>query len=252
MNESRKTKKTIGIMSGKGGVGKSSISALIAISLSRAGFSVGILDADMGGASIPKLFGINNKRCVFDDKKIEPVMTSSKIQIISMNLLIDKEESPVIWRGPLIGRMIKEFYVKGSWNVLDYLIIDLPPGTSDASLTVMQSISLNGVIVVATPQELVQLIVLKSINMAKQMKVPILGLVENMSYYECPKCKEKIYPFGKSDIAGVVKEIDVELLAQLPIDSVFADLCDKGKIELYRERNDRLIDIAIERIIDKI
>lgn len=232
-NENTKIKKVIAIMSGKGGVGKSSITSLMAVSLNSRGYNVGILDADITGPSIPKIFGINKKRARGGESGVEPVKTVKGIKVISLNLLIDEEDSPVVWRGPLIAGSVKQFFTDVNWGELDYLLIDLPPGTGDVPLTIMQSIPLDGIIVVTSPQDLVKLIVKKSINMAKMMNVPLLGIVENMSYLECPDCNKRINVFGKSQIKKAAEELDIKLIEQLPIDPEFTELCDEGKVELY-------------------
>lgn len=225
--------KTIAIMSGKGGVGKSSVTSLIAVGLQKKGYKVGILDADITGPSIPRIFGINNRKAEVAEIGMYPEATASGIQIISINLFLDKQETPVIWRGPLLANMVKQFYTDVVWGDLDYLLIDLPPGTGDVPLTLMQSVPLDGLIIVSSPQDLVKMIVDKSINMARILGVPILGLVENMSYFECPKCKEKTNVFGESRIEEIAKDMNIKIIAKLPIDPILAKLCDEGKIESY-------------------
>ncbi len=223
-------KHTIAIMSGKGGVGKSSITALLAAGLNRKGYKVGILDADITGPSIPKVFGIKGRAEVIGDI-ILPRDSVTGVKIISINLLLEKEDEPVIWRGPLLAGTVKQFYEQVDWGDLDFLIVDLPPGTGDVPLTVMQSLPLDGLIVVTSPQELVALIVKKAINMAEKMSMPILGLLENMSYFECPECRKKSELFGKSRIEEVSKESGIEILGRLPIIPEVAELSDEGKIE---------------------
>ena len=232
-NELSSIKKIVAIMSGKGGVGKSSVTSLISVAFRNMGHEVGILDADVTGPSIPKLFGINSKRAASDGCGIYPIETATGIKVASLNLMIDDEDAPVIWRGPLISNVVKQFYTDVVWGKLDYLFIDLPPGTGDVPLTIMQSLPLDGVIVVSSPQDLVQLIVKKSINMTKMLEVPLLGIVENMSYLLCPHCGEKIYVFGKNSVEGISKEMDIDLLARLPIDPELSALCDEGRIEAY-------------------
>lgn len=231
--ENTKIGKIVTVMSGKGGVGKSSITALTAAALRHKGYSVGILDADITGPSVPKLFGINGKRAFADSDGILPVDTSSGIRVMSLNLMIDKEESPVVWRGPLIANTVKQFYTDVLWGELDYLLIDLPPGTGDVPLTIMQSIPVDGIIIVSSPQDLVRLIVKKSVNMAKMMDTPIIGIVENMSYLECPHCNERIHLFGNGNIERAAKEMGTDVISKLPLDPMLASLCDEGKIELY-------------------
>lgn len=236
-NEKSNIKKVIAIMSGKGGVGKSSVTSLVATALKEKGNSVGILDADITGPSIPKLFGINNKRAIGNDEGITPVSTHTGIKVMSLNLLIDKEDSPVVWRGPIISNTVKQFYTDVNWGDLDYLLIDLPPGTGDVSLTIMQSLPLDGMIVVSSPQDLVKLIVKKSVNMAKMMNTPIYGIIENMSYFECSDCGKKINIFGKSRAMEISKEMEIDVIANIPIDPSFVELCDEGKVELYSKIN---------------
>jgi len=226
-------KNVIGIMSGKGGVGKSLITSMLAVTLNRKGYKIGVMDADITGPSIPKIFGIKNMGGVGSDG-IVPVLTKSGIKIISINMFLEDETRPVIWRGPLIGNVIKQFWDETYWGDLDYLFIDLPPGTSDAPLTVMQSIPLKGMIIVSTPQELVSMIVEKAINMTEIVKIPIIGLIENMSYLNCPDCNKKIEIFGKSNGAKIANEKNIKFLGSLPIYPEITSLCDEGKIEEYK------------------
>ena len=222
----------IAVMSGKGGVGKSLVSGLTAIALRRQGYSVGILDADITGPSIPKMFGIGEQPN-FTDNVLMPVLTRSGIEIMSINLLLPNEDEAVIWRGPLIGNTIKQFGNEVLWGKLDYLIIDLPPGTADAPLTVMQSFPISGAIIVFTPQDLVEMIVKKAISMTRKMNKPILGVVENMSYLYVPEIDKKIEIFGQSRAEEMAKAADAPLLAKIPIDPELVKLCDKGEIERY-------------------
>jgi Mrp family chromosome partitioning ATPase len=231
--EGTKINKVIAVMSGKGGVGKSSVTSLMAVSLQEQGYKVGIMDADITGPSIPKIFGINDKRALRDGESIYPVETVTGINVMSINLLIDKEDEPVVWRGPLIANTVKQFYTEVSWGELDYLLIDMPPGTGDVPLTIMQSLPVDGIVVVSSPQDLVKLIVKKSVNMAKMLATPIFGVVENMSYFECPDCNKKHYIFGKSNIEDVAKEMEIDVLDRIPIDPLFVEMCDEGKIEAY-------------------
>jgi hydrogenase maturation protease len=222
----------IAIMSGKGGVGKSLVASLTAIALKRQGYEVGILDADITGPSIPKMFGINT-RPSGSDSGILPVSSRSGIELMSINLLLPSEDDAVIWRGPLIGKAITQFWEEVLWGKLDYLIVDLPPGTADAPLTVMQTLPLTGIIIVFTPQTLTTMVVRKAINMARQMGKPILGVVENMSYLYMPEIDRKIELFGKSRGEEMAKAAHAPLLGQLPIDPELAKLCDEGNIERY-------------------
>ncbi len=251
-NDLTDIKKVIGIMSGKGGVGKSSVTSLMATSLQNKGYKVGILDADITGPSIPKVFGINGKRADSDGVHMYPVSTTTGIKVMSINLLIEKEDSPIVWRGPAIANGVKQFYTDTAWGELDYLLIDLPPGTGDVPLTIMQSLPLDGIVVVTSPQDLVSLIVTKSINMAKMMEIPILGIVENMSYFECPDCNKKINIFGESKLEEIVKDMNIDILAKLPIDPQFVSLCDEGRIELYEKINLDLEESFSRTIKEKI
>jgi hydrogenase maturation protease len=222
----------IAIMSGKGGVGKSLVASLTAIALKRQGYEVGILDADITGPSIPKMFGIT-ARPSGSDSGILPVSSRSGIELMSINLLLPSEDDAVIWRGPLIARAITQFWEEVLWGKLDYLVVDLPPGTADAPLTVMQTLPLTGIIIVFTPQALTTMVVRKAINMARQMGKPILGVVENMSYLYMPEIDRKIELFGKSRGEEMAKAAHAPLLGQLPIDPELAKLCDEGNIERY-------------------
>lgn len=223
---------TFAVMSGKGGVGKSLVTSLVAIALKRRGYEVGILDADITGPSIPRIFGIT-ERPSGNETGILPVLSRSDIAVMSINLLLPTEDEAVIWRGPLISKMIKQFGEEVLWGKLDYLIIDLPPGTADAPLTVMQSFPVSGVIIVFTPQDLVEMVVKKAVNMAKKMEKPILGVVENMAYLYVAEIDKRIELFGKSKGEDMSRAVGAPLLGQLPIDPVLARLCDEGNIESY-------------------
>ena len=247
-NEKRAIKKVIGIVSGKGGVGKSLVTSSLAVLTRKKGYKVGILDADITGPSIPKMFGVSN-RALASQEGILPEKTQNDIKIMSINLLLDDEDAPVIWRGPLVSSVVKQFWNDVIWGDIDYLFIDMPPGTSDVVLTVFQTIPLDGIIVVTTPQDLVHMIVRKAYNMAKKMRVPVLGIVENMSYAKCPHCSEKIEVFGKSHIEDIAKTLDIEVLDRIPIDPVLAEACDKGEIE--NADKDYLLQ-AVEYIIKEL
>ena len=222
----------IAVMSGKGGVGKSLVAGLTAVTLKRQGYEVGILDADITGPSIPKMFGINAKPAG-NESGILPVLSKSGIEIMSINLLLPSEDDAVIWRGPLIGRAITQFWEEVLWGKLDYLIVDLPPGTADAPLTVMQTIPISGIIVVFTPQDLTAMVVRKAIKMARQMDKPILGVIENMSHLYVPEIDKKIELFGRSRGEEMAHAAAAPLLGQFPIDPELAKLCDEGNIERY-------------------
>jgi ATP-binding protein involved in chromosome partitioning len=226
-------KNVIAIMSGKGGVGKSLVSGLTAIALRRAGFEVGILDADITGPSIPRMFGLT-ERPMGDESGILPVKSSSGISIMSINLLLPNEDEAVVWRGPLIAGTIRQFWEEVRWGNLDYLIVDLPPGTADAPLTVLQSLPVSGIIIVTTPQELTSMVVRKAVNMARHMNKHIMGVVENMSFLYVPEIDKKIEIFGRSHGEEMAKSAGAPLLGSLPIDPQLAALCDQGNIEQYQ------------------
>ena len=223
-------KKVIGIVSGKGGVGKSLITSMLAVGMHKKGNRTAILDADITGPSIPKMFGLTQK-AAGSEYGILPVKSKHDIQIMSLNLLVDDDTSPVIWRGPIIAGTVKQFWSDVIWENVDYMFVDMPPGTGDVPLTVFQSLPVDGIVIVTSPQELVSMIVAKAVNMAKMMNIPILGVVENMSYVECPKCGEKINIYGESKIDQVAKEHGIKVLGQLPIAPQIAQACDSGNIE---------------------
>ncbi|NLA12414.1 MAG: Mrp/NBP35 family ATP-binding protein [Firmicutes bacterium] len=223
----------IAVMSGKGGVGKSSISAMLAVTLAGEGYRVGLLDADITGPSIPKLFGLYQQP-FSENGKIVPPKTALGIKVISLNLLLQNEDDPVIWRGPLIGGAVKQFWTDVLWGEIDYLVVDLPPGTGDAPLTVMQSLPLDGLLIVTSPQELAVMVVKKAIKMARMLQVPLLGLVENMSGLLCPHCGKPVELFGPSRAAEVAAETGIKLLGTIPLDPEISRLGDRGEIEQYR------------------
>ncbi len=226
-------KKVIAIMSGKGGVGKSSVSALVAAQLARMNFAIGLMDADVTGPSIPKLFGIKGNPATIKSQLI-PKSSKSSIKVVSLNLLLEREDDPVIWRGPLIAGAIKQFWTDVMWGELDYMVIDLPPGTGDVPLTVFQSLPVDGVVIVSTPQKLSEMVVTKAVNMVRLMDVPIVGLVENMGWVQCSQCNNKIEPFGPSRADLIAKSMGISLLGSLPLDPKISDLGDKGLIEEYQ------------------
>jgi Mrp family chromosome partitioning ATPase len=219
----------VAIGSGKGGVGKSSVTALLAAELRRRGLRVGVLDADVTGPSIPKLFGLSGG-LVDQGEGIEPAQTSEGISVVSSQFMVEDEKTPVIWRGPLVTRLILQFFGGVNWGTLDYLLLDMPPGTSDVPLTVFQAIPLDGMVFVFTPQELAALIVRKAMNMARELHVPLLGVVEDLAYLDCPHCHERIEPFGPSSVAGVATEYGIPLLGRLPIDAEVSIRGDAGRI----------------------
>lgn len=232
LHEMSSVKKVIGIVSGKGGVGKSLVTSMLAVTMNRKGYHCAILDADITGPSIPKSFGIKDK-AIGNEHGILPSKSKSGIDIMSTNLLLENDNDPVIWRGPIIANMVKQFWSDVIWNDVDYMFIDMPPGTGDVPLTVFQSIPVDGIIVVTSPQELVSMIVSKAVKMAEMMDIPIIGLVENMSYFKCPDNGKDYKIFGESHIEEIAKEHNLEVLAKVAIDPKFSEACDKGKIELF-------------------
>lgn len=236
LSEGSSVKKVIGVVSGKGGVGKSMVTSLLACATMREGYKTAILDGDITGPSIPKAFGVHQNLVGNIDGLIVPGSTAMGIDMVSVNLLLANETDPVIWRGPVLGGVIKQFWGETLWQNIDYMFVDMPPGTGDVPLTIFQSLPLDGIIIVASPQELVGMIVEKAANMARMMNIPILGLVENMSYVECPDCGKKIYVFGESHIDEIASQYQVPVLAKIPMDPELAAACDAGKIE-FTERD---------------
>ena len=230
-NQYSTVKKVIGVVSGKGGVGKSLVTSLLAVAAQSAGKQAAILDADVTGPSIPKAFGLHD-RAEGSEEGLFPMQTKTGVRVMSVNLLLEKEDAPVIWRGPVISGMINQFWQEVIWGDVDYMFVDMPPGTGDVPLTVFQSLPVDGIVIVTTPQDLVTLIVKKAYNMAKMMNIPVLGLVENMSYFECPDCGKRHSIFGESKLDEVAKELGVPVLARLPIDPKTAALVDRGAVEL--------------------
>ena len=231
-NELSNIGKVIGIVSGKGGVGKTLVSSLLAVSMQRHNKNVGILDADITGPSIPKAFGIKEK-ATGTELGIMPAKSKMGIDIMSINLMLENDTDPVVWRGPVIAGVVKQFWTDVIWKDTDYLFVDMPPGTGDVPLTVFQTIPVNGIVIVTSPQELVSMIVEKAVKMARLMNIPIIGIIENMSYLECPDCGKKIEVFGKSNIDKVAMEYGIPVLARIPICPDLASSCDKGVIELF-------------------
>ena len=231
LNPMSSVKKVIGVVSGKGGVGKSLVTGMLAVLLNRRGYHTAVLDADITGPSIPKMFGAHEK-AVGNEAGLFPVRTKTGIDIMSINLLLEDENAPVVWRGPIIAGAVKQFWTDVIWTDVDYLFVDMPPGTGDVPLTVFQSIPLDGVVIVTSPQELVSMIVSKAVGMARMMNVPILGIVENMSYVECPDCGKRFSVFGESHVEQTAEKYGVRVLAKLPIDPAVAKNCDAGLAEL--------------------
>ncbi len=237
-------KKVVGVVSGKGGVGKSLVTSLLAVAMRRRGYRSAILDADITGPSIPKAFGLQEKAYGTEDGLL-PVRTKEGIDVMSINLLLENDTDPVVWRGPVIAGTVKQFWTEVIWDDVDFMFVDMPPGTGDVPLTVFQSIPLDGIIIVASPQELVSMIVEKAVNMAQMMNIPILGLVENMSYLKCPDCGKEIRIFGDSHIDEVAMQHHLPLLARIPIDPTLAEACDKGAIENF---NGDYLDAAAQTV----
>ncbi len=238
-------KKVIGVVSGKGGVGKSIVTSMLSVAMQRRDAHAAILDADVTGPSVPKAFGLTGGQVQSTGDALIPLRSKTGIDVMSVNLLLPDETSPVVWRGPVIAGAVKQFWSEVVWNDVDYMFIDMPPGTGDVPLTVFQSIPLDGIIIVTTPQELVSMIVEKAINMASMMNIPVIGIIENMSYVKCPDCGKKIEVFGKSKTEAHCKELGLKFLGQIPFDPALASLVDKGIVELYE--ND-YVDAAADAI----
>ena len=238
-NEYTHVKKVIGIISGKGGVGKSKVTASLARLMREQGYSVGILDADITGPSIPKMYGVH-EHAVGTEQGMFPCIAKDETRIMSVNLLLDSEDTPVIWRGPIIAGVVKQFWEEVLWGDLDYLFVDMPPGTGDVPLTVFQSLPLDGVVIVTSPQDLVQMIVKKAYHMAEAMNIPVLGIVENYSYLACPDCGKKINVFGESRIDEIATDLGIKVLGKMPIDPALAEMVEAEKF--YEVENDYIKD----------
>lgn len=247
LNKDSSIKHVYAIMSGKGGVGKSSTTASLATAMAKRGYKVGIMDADITGPSIPKAFGIHG-RAVAQGDAIVPVTTATGIQLMSVNLLLEHETDPVIWRGPVIGGVVQQFWGDTLWNDVDYMFVDMPPGTGDVALNVFQTLPVDGVIIVASPQDLVSMVVQKAVKMAQMMHIPIVGLVENMSYVQCPDCGKKLYIFGEGKTEEAAREYGLPLLAKMPIDPQLAKLTDDGCIEQFEGH---WLDGVVDAILKK-
>ncbi|MDY0235188.1 MAG: Mrp/NBP35 family ATP-binding protein [Gudongella sp.] len=244
LNENSSVKKVIGVLSGKGGVGKSLITSMLAVNANQKGYKTAILDADITGPSIPKAFGIHG-RALSNGKTLMPRTSDNGIKVMSVNLILEKDTDPVIWRGPIVSGVVKQFWTDVEWGEIDFMFVDMPPGTGDVALTVFQSLPVDGIIIVTSPQELVSMIVAKASNMAKMMNIPILGIVENMSYLTCPDCGKKINVFGESSVEEVAKEQGIDYFARVPIDPNISTAVDKGLIEQY---DVSVLDDLIEKI----
>lgn len=230
LNAASSVKKVIGVVSGKGGVGKSLVTAMLAVNMANRGYHSAVIDADITGPSIPKAFGISERVYATDDGVI-PARTAKGIDIISINLLLENSSDPVVWRGPIIGGAVEQFWTETVWEDVDYMFVDMPPGTGDVPLTVFQSLPVDGIIIVTSPQDLVTMIVGKAVKMAHMMNIPILAIVENMSYFKCPDCGKKYEIFGKSQVEEAAKGFEIPYTAKLPIDTNFASSVDKGEVE---------------------
>ena len=245
LHEGCRVGKVYGIVSGKGGVGKSMVTSQLAVTMQRKGYRTAVLDADITGPSIPKAFGVHG-RAVGTEDAIVPVQTRTGIQLMSVNLLLDNETDPVIWRGPVIGGVVQQFWSDVLWQDVDYMFVDMPPGTGDVALNVFQSLPVDGVIIVTSPQELVSMVVEKAVKMAQMMFIPVLGLVENMSYLPCPDCGKKIYLFGEGKTEEAAARYGLPLLAKMPLDPTLAELVDAGEIENFQGH---WLDGVAEKII---
>lgn len=245
LNPASSVKRVIGVVSGKGGVGKSLVTSLLAVKLNGLGYKTAVLDADITGPSIPKAFGISGAVGMTPDGLMIPAVSSTGIEMMSANLLLDHETDPVIWRGPVIAGVVRQFWNETLWQDVDYMIVDMPPGTGDVPLTVFQSLPVDGIIIVTSPQELVSMIVTKAVNMARKMEIPILGLVENLSYLECPDCGKRIAVFGESHIDEIAGEYDLPVLAKIPVTPFVAEHVDQGTVE-YVETD--WMDEAVKKI----
>ena len=239
--------KVFGVVSGKGGVGKSMVTSQLAVTMHRRGFKVGVMDADITGPSIPKAFGVHDK-AVGSQTGLYPCASRTGVELMSINLLLEDETDPVIWRGPVIGGVVQQFWGDTLWNDVDYMFVDMPPGTGDVALNVFQSLPVDGVIIVASPQELVSMVVQKAVKMAQMMNIPIVGLVENMSYVQCPDCGKKLYIFGEGKTEEAAKEYHIPLLAKMPIDPALAKLTDDGCIEQF---DGHWLDGVVETLLRK-
>lgn len=246
-NSLSNVKNVICVVSGKGGVGKSLVTSMLSVLVNKKGYKTAVLDGDITGSSITKVFGIHNQEVtVVSENTMLPVETKEKIKLISTNLFLKDETDPVVWRGPVLGNVIKEFWSNVAWSDVDYMFVDMPPGTGDVPLTVFQSLPVKGIVIVTTPQDLVSGIVVKAIKMAKMMNINILGIVENMSYFECDSCHKKHYIYGESNLNEITNEYNIDTLSRLPIDPQFAKLCDEGNIELLN--NDSLLEDIVNKI----
>ncbi|MGO1469409.1 MAG: Mrp/NBP35 family ATP-binding protein [Tissierella sp.] len=250
-NPLNKIGKIIGVMSGKGGVGKSTVSVLLAESLNKMGYKVGIMDSDITGPSVPRLLGIQDGKVLSDGKNLHPAQTKDGIKVISFNLMTKNENDPVVWRGPIVSSAVKQFWTDVAWGELDYLIIDMPPGTGDVALTVMDSIPINGIVMVSIPQDMVSMIVAKAVNMANKMNIDLLGLVENMSYIKCPNCDEKIRIYDEIDTEKYLEEMNLNLLGELPMTKSIGNLSNRGYDENSKDI-DKDFKVIVENVLKSL
>lgn len=250
-NPMNKVNKIIAVMSGKGGVGKSTMSVLVAKNLAKRGYKVGILDADITGPSVPRLLNISEQRAFNSENGILPVEAEDGIKVMSMNLLTDSEEQPVIWRGPLVAGVVKQFWTDVYWGELDYLVIDMPPGTGDVALTVMQSIPISGVVMVSVPQDMVSMIVSKAVIMTRKMNIKVLGVIQNMSYITCPDCSRKIRIFDSENMEDFYRDMDLTLLGELPMTREIVDISKDGVKELGKDIED-ILSAIVDRITESL
>ena len=244
MNAASNIKKVIGVVSGKGGVGKSFVTSSLASAMNKAGYKVGIMDADITGPSIPKMFGVHGQVYGTDDGMV-PMVAEDGTKIMSINLILEDEEAPVIWRGPVIAGVVKQFWNETVWGDIDYLFVDMPPGTGDVPLTVFQSLPVDGIVIVTSPQELVQMIVKKAYNMAEMMHIPVLGVVENFSYLKCPDCGKEIQVFGESHVEEVAEELNIPVFGKMPIDPEYAKAADEGR---FFEKENPYLAAGVEEL----
>ncbi|RDY27561.1 sodium:proton antiporter [Romboutsia weinsteinii] len=246
-NPNNKIKNIIGVMSGKGGVGKSTVTSLLAKKLNSMGYTVGILDADITGPSIPRLMGVKDAKAFSNGKGIVPICNPQNIKVMSINLMVASESEPIVWKGPIVSNAVKQFYTDVLWGELDYLLIDMPPGTGDVALTVMQNIPINGIVMVSIPQDLVSMIVSKAVKMANMLNIDVLGVVENMSYIQCPDCDKKIKLFDGDETEKFLSDMNLSLLGELPMTKEIVNITHHGVTEISDE-----LDSTLESIVNKI
>ena len=246
-NAHSNVKKVIGVVSGKGGVGKSMVTSLLSVIMRRRGLNTAVLDADITGPSIPKAFGVK-EQLMADDEGIFPAVSATGVRLVSLNLLLPNETDPVVWRGPVIAGTVKQFWTDVQWGDVDFMFVDMPPGTGDVPLTVFQSLPVDGILIVTSPQELVGMIVEKAVHMAQMMNVPVLGIIENMSYFQCDQCGKRHYIFGESHLDEIAERNGLSLTARMPLDPALAAACDSGKVEMAEARYLEGIADALQKL----